>query len=103
MFQILVLESDKLLRQTYCNALEDGGYTARPAANVSAALNMTEHNVIDLIISGVNLPNTGGIELIKTLRDSGNTCPVIVINSSSLLADKEKAFTDLVPKELSLF
>ena len=93
MFQILVHETDKLMRETYCNALEDGGYTAKPAANVSAALNIIEHSVIDLIISGLNLPNNSGIELVKTLRDSGNTCPMIVISSSDLLADKEKAFT----------
>lgn len=68
MFQILVVEDDKELRDLFCTVLTDNGYTAVPAADGLAAFAILDNTNIDLVISDIMMPRMDGFELTKALR-----------------------------------
>lgn len=71
MFQILVVEDDRELRELFCAVLTDNGYTAIPARDGAAALDALDRTNVDLIISDVMMPQVDGFELVRSLRDAG--------------------------------
>ena len=73
MFQILVVEDDKELRDLFCTVLNDNGYTAFSAADGIEAFDVLDTTYIDLIISDVMMPRLDGYEMTKTLRNAGYT------------------------------
>lgn len=92
MFQILVVEDDKELRDLFCTVLNDNGYTALPATDGIAAFDVLDSNYIDLIITDIMMPHMDGYELTKALRDAGYTMPVLMITAKDALTDKRKGF-----------
>lgn len=92
MFQILVVEDDRELRDLFCTVLTDNGYTAIPAADGMAAFDLLEHTYIDLVISDIMMPRMDGFELIRLLRDMGYSMPVLMITAKESAADKREGF-----------
>ena len=77
MFNILVVEDDRKLRNLFCTVLSHNGYCAIPAENGMSALEILDTEYIDLIISDIMMPGMDGYELfypqlgVKTLLDGG--------------------------------
>lgn len=93
MFTVLVVEDDQPLARLFCTILSKNGYRALSAASAPAALRWLEREYTDLIITDVMLPGMDGFELIRQLRESGNTLPVLLVTARETLADKERGFT----------
>ena len=92
MFQILVVEDDKELRDLFCTVLNDNGYTALPAKDGIAAFDVLDSTYIDLVISDIMMPRMDGYELTRCLRNAGYTMPVLMITAKDTLADKREGF-----------
>lgn len=92
MFQILVAEDDATLRQVICAVLSKHGYSALPAVNGQDALDILEHEHIDLIISDIMMPEIDGYELTRELRDAGYEMPILIITAKERFEDKQRAF-----------
>lgn len=92
MFQILVVEDDRELRELFCAVLADNGYTAIPAQDGAAALDVLDGANVDLIISDVMMPRVDGFELVRSLREAGYTVPVLLITARESAADKREGF-----------
>ena len=92
MFQVLVVEDDKELRDLFCTVLNDNGYTALPAKDGIAAFDVLDSTYIDLVISDIMMPRMDGYELTKSLRNVGYTMPVLMITAKDSLADKREGF-----------
>lgn len=92
MFNILVVEDDRELREMFCLVLSDHGYNALPAENGERALEVMEHQVVDLIISDVMMPKMDGYELTRALREVHDTTPVLMITAKGQQADKREGF-----------
>lgn len=92
MFKILVVEDDAELQQLYCRVLSRNGYLPFGAAFAKEALDIMEHEYIDLIITDVMMPGMDGFEFVKTLRDGDCTLPVIVITAKDSFRDKQIGF-----------
>jgi len=83
---ILLLEDDKLFNETLQDFLEEEGYNLSYALDPYSALDLTYEKNFDLYLFDVNLPYESGFDLLKKLRDSGDTTPTIFITSRD---DKE--------------
>jgi DNA-binding response OmpR family regulator len=83
---ILLLEDDKLFNETLQDFLEEEGYNLFCALDPYSALDLAYEKNFDLYLFDVNLPYESGFDLLKKLRDSGDTTPAIFITSRS---DKE--------------
>ncbi len=92
MLKILIAEDDKELRQLFSHVLVKNGYTVKGVANGKEALDAIENNYYDLIISDIMMPIMDGYEFIKTLREEGNTTPVLMITAKDAFDDMQKGF-----------
>ena len=92
MFNILVVEDDRKLRNLFCTVLSHSGYCAIPAENGMSALGILDTEYIDLVISDIMMPGMDGYELIETLREHGYTMPILIITAKAQFEDKQRGF-----------
>lgn len=87
-----MVEDDRELRELFCAVLADDGYTAIPARDGAAALDVLDGANVDLLISDVMMPRVDGFELIRSLREAGYTVPVLLTTARESAADKREGF-----------
>lgn len=92
MFQVLVVEDDRELRDLFCAVLEENGYHAIAANDGLQAFDLLESHYIDLIISDVMMPKLNGFEMTQAIRNAGYTMPILIISAKGQAADKQKGF-----------
>lgn len=92
MFKILIAEDDKELRQLFQSVLVKNGYNVKVVSNGAEALDIIENNYFDLIISDIMMPVMDGYELVRSLRDSGYTTPVMMITAKTTYDDMRLGF-----------
>lgn len=92
MFKILVAEDDSELRQMFCRVLSRNGFTAIGVPDGAAALEALEHEYIDLIVSDIMMPRVDGYALVRSLREAGNTVPVLMITAKDSFQDMQSGF-----------
>jgi two-component system chemotaxis response regulator CheY len=69
MRKILAVDDSASMRQMVSFTLERAGYDVMQASDGVEALSMAKKEVVDLVLTDVNMPNMDGITLIKELRD----------------------------------
>ncbi len=92
MFKILVVEDDAELRQLYCRALMKNGYQTFRAGDGEEALEVLDHEYVDLILCDIMMPRMDGFELTRELRAAGMTMPVLMITAKDAFGDKREGF-----------
>lgn len=79
MSTILVVDDEKNIVSGLKMAFEDEGYSVISAENGLEALDKIKHNIIDLLITDLRMPELSGDELIKRVSSSYPTLPIIVL------------------------
>lgn len=93
MFKVLVLEDDIELQQLYCRVLSLKRLSAfRGGLSRKKPSLLWKHDHIDLVITDVMMPGIDGFEFVKTLRDGGNTAPILMITAKDSFRDKQIGF-----------
>ena len=90
MFHILVVDDDKNTRLLMRAVLEEAKYTVSTASNGEEALEIMDREHIDLVVLDVMMPKMDGYEFTKTLRETQNTLPILMVSAKQLPADKHK-------------
>ncbi|HIT69418.1 MAG TPA: response regulator transcription factor [Candidatus Aphodomonas merdavium] len=92
MFHIMVVEDDAHTRRLMEAVLEQNGYFPIAACDGVEALDVLEHQHVDLIVLDVMMPRMDGFTFLKTLRDGGCDLPVLMVTAKETLADKKRGF-----------
>lgn len=92
MTKILIAEDNAGLRQLMHIHLKRAGYQVFEASDGNEALEIMDHNHVDLIIADIMMPNMDGYELIKSLRDVHIDIPVLIVTAKDSLEDKRVGF-----------
>ena len=92
MFKILIAEDDGDLRQLFQHVLTKNGYSVKGVSNGQEALDALTQNYCDLIISDIMMPVMDGYQLVRTLRDSGDRIPVLMITAKDSFDDMQTGF-----------
>ena len=92
MFDILVVEDDKNTRKLLTTILKNHGYNTLEATNGEEALDVLDHNHVDLMVLDVMMPHMDGFELTKTLRDSGSQLPILILSAKQNVVDIKQGF-----------
>lgn len=92
MFKILIVEDDAELRQLFHRVLTKNGYSVIGVENGQAALDMIDHEYIDLIISDIMMPVMDGYELVRSLREANLQIPVMMITAKDAFDDMRLGF-----------
>ncbi len=90
--KILLLEDDVILQEIIEEFLVENGYEVESFFDGEKALDAIAVGGYDMLLLDVNVPNIDGFEILKYLRDIGNTTPAIYITSLSGVDDLKKGF-----------
>ncbi|MFZ5480428.1 MAG: sigma-54-dependent transcriptional regulator [Myxococcota bacterium] len=78
---VLVVDDEELIRWSLCEHLEQEGYTTLSATNGKEALEMVRQHAPSLVMMDLKMPVMDGLTALRTLRESDNDLPVIVITA----------------------
>ena len=92
MLKILVAEDDVSTNKLLCAILKINGYEAIPAFNGEAALDIIDHQHIDLLLCDVMMPKMDGFALTQAIRDGGSMMPILMLTAKALPEDKHTGF-----------
>ena len=92
MLKILVAEDDPSTSKLLCAILKLNGYDPVSARDGEEALEIMDHQHIDLMISDVMMPKMDGFVLTKIIRESGSMLPIIMLTAKALPEDKRTGF-----------
>ena len=86
--RILLAEDEEALSKAYAQVLIMQGYEVEQVYDGKAALEAANSSTYDLMIFDVMMPKMSGLEVLKALREAGNTTYVIMLTAMSELDDK---------------
>ena len=79
-FDIIVVDDDDELRAIMADVLTEAGYAVREASSGAEAVKSLNSSPSDLIISDIFMPDMDGIELTRTLYQSGVQIRLLAIS-----------------------
>ena len=86
--RVLIVEDDQLLREQLAATLRANDYVVDVAVDGEEGLYFAQEYPIDLAIVDLALPKLDGVELIKALRKSGSSCPILILTARSRWQEK---------------
>ena len=92
MIHILVVDDDAALNKTVCTYLNDCGFETKGVPDAQSAFEEMYNSLYDLIVSDIMMPQLDGYALVRGLRDSGNTIPVLMITARDGFQDMQFGF-----------
>jgi DNA-binding NtrC family response regulator len=101
--RILVADADQELLKSLGGYLSRQGFEVKVSASGAEALtSLAEDGGFDLVITGMNLPDAGGMEILRQVKQRSSQTPVVILTSegnieSAVAAMKEGA-QDVYPK-----
>lgn len=102
--RILIVDDDDVVRDSLYDFLEYHGFAVAAVASARQALDVLNHDVFDLILSDLVMPQMDGISLTRAIRESGKDVPVLVMTgfaSIEYAVESMKAgATDFITKPL---
>ena len=81
MSEILIVDDDDQLRQSFARLLTNEKYAVRTAPTGEAGIDEVEQNVPDLLIMDVKLPGINGLKALQAIREVDTTLPVIIMTA----------------------
>ena len=88
--KILIIEEDEKIVSFLKKGLIEECYVVDSATNGDEGLYLASVNEYDLILLDIQLPVKDGIEVCKSLRDSNNQTPIIMLTAKDSIEDKIK-------------
>jgi FixJ family two-component response regulator len=85
---IAVVDDDQRMLQSLESLLESAGHTVRLFASAAALLESGSVAEIDCLISDVNMPVKGGLELLRIVRAARPELPVILVTGHPEMLDR---------------
>ena len=85
--KLLVIDDEDRLRKLLARILQLEDFEVLEAANGKDGLRKLEHEVVDVVISDVKLPDANGIELTKTIKASYPAIEIIVLTAYGTIND----------------
>lgn len=82
---VLVIDDEKALCESISDYLEDMGYSSAKAFSGEEGLKTAETIKPDAVITDLNMPGIGGLELVKIFSEKSPQMPVIILSGAGLL------------------
>ena len=92
MIRILIAEDDYDVSQLFKHVLLQKGYSVVTVSDGSEALEAMNKEKFDLLISDVMMPVMDGFELVRTMRESNDQTPVLMITAKDAFDDMQEGF-----------
>jgi len=86
--RILVVEDEKHLNETLKKLLDKEGYAVDSCHDGQEALDYIEATEYDGIVLDIMLPSVSGMDILRKMRASGNTTPVLLLTALGSIDDR---------------
>ena len=94
MFQknkILVIDDERLVRESIAVYLEDSGYQVFEASDGKQGLSMYFQKQPDLVLCDLRMPEMDGLEVLKRLTETDSNVPIIIVSGAGQIHDVVEA------------
>ena len=91
---VLLVDDEPKMRDVLSTALEGFGYRALPAANGEIALDVIEHEDVDLVLTDLRMPTMGGLDLLSAVKRRNPNLPVVLMTAYGSVKDAVQAMKD---------
>jgi two-component system, NtrC family, response regulator HydG len=103
--RMLIVEDEPVLRLTFTEFLKEEGYDAIAAEDYDGALNLIDEEDFDVVITDIILEGKTGVDLLRTIRDQGQRCQVVMITGEPNVETASEALRlgafDYLPKPVT--
>ena len=79
--RILVVDDEPAILRFLHASLESQGYTVATALDARTALDMVRRHTAGLVVLDLGLPDMDGLDVIRQIRDGGETLPIIILSN----------------------
>lgn len=86
--RILLVEDDELLGEAAQAGLSQNGYTVDWLKDGESAKLAMLNETFDLVVLDLGLPKLSGLGLLKAVRSSGNSTPIIILTARESIEDR---------------
>ena len=76
---ILIVDDESTIRETCAEVAQQTGMKATTVASAEEALEVLENSAVDIVLTDLMLKTSSGLDLLKRVRDTKPTLPVIVL------------------------
>ena len=85
---VFVVEDDAPIREAIRNGLILHGFLVSTVSSAEEALEMIEHEPLDVVVLDVGLPQMSGIELCSALRRPEIDIPILILSARDAVGDR---------------
>ncbi len=85
--RVLLVDDDSMLRGSLAEQLEAEGYEPVQAETIAEGREKARDGLYEFMILDVGLPDGDGRQFCRSLRDSGITCPIVLLTAADSDAD----------------
>lgn len=89
--KVLVIEDDRTVGQFVQRGLEEQRMHVDLVGDGTEGLQRASSGQYDVVVLDLRLPGMNGVEVLRTLRDRGNTTPVVVLTAQDAVESKVQA------------
>lgn len=86
--RILVVEDDSKVARFVRKGLEEQGFVVELVRDGDEALALATSQRYDALVLDIMVPGRDGLAILKTLRQQGNTVPVVLVTARTALDDR---------------
>jgi two-component system, NtrC family, response regulator AtoC len=89
--KVLVVDDEKLVRWSLRQKCQEWGYQVMEAPDGSTGIRVAQAESPDVVLLDVRLPDIGGLEVLKNIRENSSARAVIMITADPQLEDVKQA------------
>lgn len=93
MARILLVDDEPLLGEELQESLEFEGFEAHYVGSARAGLAACAERSFDLVVTDLKMPEMGGLEFIRNLRDAQQTMKIIVLSGHGAETNRSEALS----------
>ena len=79
--RVLVVDDERISRETTAKLLEGDGFVARPVECAEAALKMVGEAVWDVVLTDLRMPKMSGLELLREIKKCAPGIDVVLMTA----------------------
>ncbi len=91
MARVCLIDDDIFVRDALSLGLEDAGHQVVTAPGAAAGLDVILRDNLDIVVTDMNMPGTGGDQLIKQVRANWPALPIIAISGAGVIDGRNTA------------
>jgi two-component system, chemotaxis family, chemotaxis protein CheY len=85
---VLIIDDEDLVLDALAMVLGRNGFEVTTVNTAQQALILCQKNTFELILTDIVMPDMDGLMLIQTLRECGNTTPIIALTGGVRMGQK---------------